>query len=441
MKERSAMASDMVVALPRTTADGVSLFGQNCTLPASHGVSLTCRAAQQHALGEELRLRHVKLPQCRQTFATLGIQAAGEWGLLGGINGQRLATGHTTTRTRLAAARPGLTGGELVRLVLERCHGARQAVDCLTDLVTRHGQGDDGDDHAFLLADPAEAYVVETAGEHWAVQEVREVRAVSELCLLRQDWDRISRGLADVAIGREWWPGDGSKLDFAGVVAPDAGSRVAALRRWGRATLLLEQLSGRLDADAVCRLLADHNESVVDAKPLNAFAMARSLCRYPLDGDGPVTAASLVAELAPAEGPVLAWCAFGPPGAGVYFPVFLDCDLPPAFQEEAPGAGCVMWRRVMRLAAERGEADQVAATRDALTGLQARYDHYAREMVAEAAALKKQGDEKGVQLLLGSFMQANVERFEDFWAAHTKASAVRPRPAAVAALAGDSSRP
>ena len=46
--------------------------------------------------------------------------------------------------------------------------------------------------------------------------------AVSDRCHLRQDWDRISRGLADLVISQGWWPENGSKVDFAGSLAVGA---------------------------------------------------------------------------------------------------------------------------------------------------------------------------------------------------------------------------
>src|SRR5205807_288397 len=138
---------------------------------------------------------------------------------------------------------------------------------------TRHGQGDHGLDHAFLVADGREACVVETAGSHWAVQDIGAVRAVSDVCLLRQDWDRLSRGLADLAINREWWPHDGSKLNFAAVVAPDSTDHAAALHRWGQATLLLEQQSGSINGEFVRSLLCGRLESTIDAEGLNPYTM------------------------------------------------------------------------------------------------------------------------------------------------------------------------
>ncbi len=414
------MGSDMVVALPPATADGSALFGHNCTRPASQGIALRREPGRAYPHGETVRLGNLTLPQARQTFTVLGIQTAGSWGFLGGVNEHHVSVGQTTMRTRLAATQPGLTGCELVRLALERSNSARQAVDGLTDLVTRHGQGDNGDDHAFLVSDCCEAFVVETAGSHWAVQDIGSVRAVGEVCLLRQDWDRISRGLADVAINKNWWPHDGSKLNFAEVVAPDSCDHSAALHRWGRATLLLEQQSGSINAAFLRALLCGRADVADESETVNAFKMERSLCRFPLDDDGLATTASFFIEAKTAERPALAWCAFGPPGLSVYFPIFLDGDLPPAFQETADG-GCVLWQRLMRLAAERGDGERQAALREGLAELQVRFDHQAKETLAEAVTLKDQRDSDGLQRLLWSFMQANVERFDEFWTAQVEA--------------------
>src|SRR5207247_1491662 len=133
----------------------------------------------------------------------------------------------------------------------ERAGSALQAVDVLTDLISRHGQGAEGEegksDNAFVIADGREAHVLEACGAHWALQTVNGVRAVSGACHLRRDWDRISRGLADVAIEHNWWPQDGSKLDFAGAVGQEGPDHAKALRHWGQTTLALEQHNGMLN--------------------------------------------------------------------------------------------------------------------------------------------------------------------------------------------------
>ena len=70
---------------------------------------------------------------------------------------------------------------ELVRLGLERSRTAAEGVEILAELVTRYGQGvfEGGPaagsyDNGYLIADPTEAYVLETAGHQWAVKRVEQ---------------------------------------------------------------------------------------------------------------------------------------------------------------------------------------------------------------------------------------------------------------------------
>jgi hypothetical protein len=75
---------------------------------------------------------------------------------------------------------------DLVRLVLERSPDADRAVSVLADLLASVGQGGTGHEgvarpywSSFLIADPLRAYVVETSGNVGAVEEVDDVRAIS----------------------------------------------------------------------------------------------------------------------------------------------------------------------------------------------------------------------------------------------------------------------
>src|SRR5262249_14484927 len=151
----------------------------------------------------------------------------------------------------------------------------------LADLVERYGPaaptGGTAADHGLVVADPHEAFVLETAGGHWVYQEVRQVRAVGGVRVIRQDWDRISPGLAQEAIAQGRWPEDGSKLDFAAAMDVDAHGQADDLRRWGRATLLLEQQNEHIDAAFLRRVLADHDEDADRPAPDGARA---SLCRH-----------------------------------------------------------------------------------------------------------------------------------------------------------------
>ncbi len=66
------------------------------------------------------------------------------------------------------------------RLALERADTAERAVDVITDLLEKHGQGGNCMEdecgftyhNSFLISDRTEAWVLETAGKYWAAERV-----------------------------------------------------------------------------------------------------------------------------------------------------------------------------------------------------------------------------------------------------------------------------
>jgi secernin len=369
-------------------------------------------------------VRDLELPQTRHRFTVLGNRAAGAWGYQQGVNEHGVAAGATSVFSRVECDRPGLMGPDLVRLVLERASNALQGIDLATDLIARHGQGghDDEDggcrDCALLIADRREAYLLSAAGSHWAVQEVAAVRAATSICHLRQDWNRVSRGLSDLVLERGWWPEDGSKIDFEGTVGEGGPPSSGGLRRWGHATLLLEEQNGHIDGHFLRRLLSDHYEGCLDeADPCYPQAHDNTLCQHASNANSSETAVSLIADLGVESRPTpIAWWAFGPPCQGVYFPIVFAGDLPAEFSGEGPGAIDSVWRRTRRLnrgiARDPGRRQQVC---EMMSQLQTRFDQAAHDYLDEADNLRQHGDTFEMHRLATAFMQHNLERFEEAW--------------------------
>jgi secernin len=427
------MGCDMVVALGRATVDGQTLVGMNSDWPVSAGQLLSRVAGREFAPGEKVPCQGLILPQVRQTCSVLANQPDGWWGYSHGVNQHGVVAGCIMLCNRLPCPEPGLTGGDFVRLILERCHSARHAVDTLTDLIERCGQAaaqcgsvSGGRDHGFLIADAQEAFAVESAGHHWVYQEIQEVRAVSNVCVIHQDWDRISHGLATMAIEHGWWPGDGSKLDFAATLTENPVGQASGLRRWGRATLLLEQQNGHIDMPFIRKILADHYESThFEIDPLVLSHGPVPLCQHGNAPGGGVTTSSMVMQLSAdlSHLPVV-WCAFGPPCSNVHFPVFLEGEVPYALAAGPDEEGFTSWSPSIYSAAAAGAAegrlgqtlrqDAKGAQRihDSLSRLQARIDAEAAEFSVEGARLKQAGNKAEVQRLAGQLMKHHMELFD-----------------------------
>jgi dipeptidase len=74
----------------------------------------------------------------------------------------------------------GLLGMDLLRLALERGKTAIEAMHVITTLLEKHGQSGDAErtgewgkanyHNSFLIADPKEAWVLETAGRYWVAK-------------------------------------------------------------------------------------------------------------------------------------------------------------------------------------------------------------------------------------------------------------------------------
>jgi len=409
------MGCDMVVALGRAAVDGQTLFGQNSGRPIGEKQVLCRTSGREFAPGEKIRTQYLEVLQPRKTVAVLATRPDGWWGYCNGVNEHGVVMGCATLQNKISCSEPGLTGGDLVRLALERCHSARHGVDLLGELIERHGQSCQtgscypaGGDNGFLVADGAEAFAVETAGHHWVYQEVR---AVSNVCLIHQDWDRISPGLASFAIAQGWWPRDGRKLDFAATCSDFAVGQASGLRRWGRSTLLLEQQNGHIDAPFLRRVLSDHYEGThFEVDPNTPCAGPVPLCQH---GNGPRiawTGFSTVVQIGAKSFRLpIVWYAFGPPCVNVYFPLFLEGELPQHYV-----LGNILIRMNGLEQKFRNDPERWDSLQDGLGRLQVRFDHEAEEFALEGASLKKQGCNFELQRLAGTFMQHTLEQFELF---------------------------
>ena len=131
---------------------------------------------------------------------------------------------------------------------------------------------------------------------------------------IRQDWDRISRGLSGHVIGEGAWPADGSKIDFVSAVADAPERHPQALGRWGRSMMLLQEQNGHIDMGYCRRLLRDHGEGLEGSWMPATDQPAPGVCRHTGMLTGVCTQASFLTALTGNSlAPPVAWIAFGHP--------------------------------------------------------------------------------------------------------------------------------
>jgi dipeptidase len=136
------------------------------------------------------------------------------WGAEMGINEHGLAIGNEAVFTRVPMEKKdkGLTGMDMIRLALERCRSAKQALEQICYYVEAFGQDACGGymnrkfyyHNSFIIADPVEAYVLETAGNHWIYRKPAGFYAISNRLTIGKEWDGISKDAISYARERKW---------------------------------------------------------------------------------------------------------------------------------------------------------------------------------------------------------------------------------------------
>lgn len=180
----------MCDTLVAVTDDGI-LFAKNSDRDPNEAQRLLWSPAQDHPAGSRLRCTWSSVPQTAHTYAVVLSVPWWMWGAEMGANEHGVVIGNEAVFTR--GARRGaskdadtgadgpLLGMDLLRLALERSQTAREAAAVIVMLLERHGQGGPCShehprlayDNSFIIADPTGALVLETAGRHHAVEEVR----------------------------------------------------------------------------------------------------------------------------------------------------------------------------------------------------------------------------------------------------------------------------
>ncbi len=171
------------------------------------------------------------------------------------MNEYQLAIGESTFggRESLCAPEAGLIDcQQLVRLMVERCKSAREAIQMADELTSKYGYNDYGE--TLTIADKNEVWMFEIVGPGkgrvgaiWAAQRIPDDHVsvtangsrLREIDLEDKDYFMASDNLHKVAIDSGWWNPAEEDFEFCYAYSPESRVSLATRRREWRALSLL----------------------------------------------------------------------------------------------------------------------------------------------------------------------------------------------------------
>lgn len=213
---------DTLVTLGNSTEDGNVVFGKNSDRPQSEAQLITFNPRMSYSKGDQVNCTYISIPQAKETAALIMSQPFWMFGCEMGSNEHGVVIGNEAVYSKEKYQETGLLGMDLLRLGLERGKSAKEALEAITDLLERYGQGGSCAynqqgwiyHNSYIIADNNEAFVLETADKWWIVERVKEIRSISNNLSIRGKGDMRRKGIIQHAIDREYCRDDDG-FDFA----------------------------------------------------------------------------------------------------------------------------------------------------------------------------------------------------------------------------------
>jgi dipeptidase len=418
------------------TADGSVMHAHNEDMGNEAVGRLWATASSSHSEGDTLSVPYVELPQARSThgyWASGNAQGAAGLGtseqirpydsVLVGLNQMGVSMScnwaHSREENREGT---GIRRYAIRQLLLERATSARHGVEILGGLIDELGQADWGG-LVYHLADPQEAWVVETTTSHWVARRVRddEIHVTANRFRIGSDFDLSSDTLVAHAVAKGWLASPDDKLDFSRVYGhPDKMDQPYDTRREQRATQMLRGKAGVITPEDLFLVLRDRYEGTRDYTPPQQQPVWRedlekqtSLSRTINTNLAQSTfVAHLRGDLPVAVGAVL-WYGVATPSYAGYFPLYSVSDsVPAAFSKSDPeGSDDSAWwlfRRLQR-AADQDYASASLAILTFWSSQHATVLERQRRIEVEALALLEAGKESEAARLLSAFTFSQAE--------------------------------
>lgn len=348
---------DTVVALPRAAQEGHTLLAKNSDREPDEAQAIIHCPRTLHTEAS-VQCTFIAIPQVSETYECILSKPFQMWGAEMGVNEYGVAIGNEAvfTKVKFEKNNNGLTGMDLLRLALERSRSAREAVTCVTSLLELYGQNACGGyknkrfyyHNSFLIADSKSAFVLETAGREWVVQEVKDIRSISNRLSIGTRYDQLSSGAMELAKKNNWWHEE-ETFDFHQAYSDWFYTRMGrAARREACTAELAFRKRGKITAADCMSILQTHNTEESTFKP--SKANTGSVCMHATGLLNPSsTTASMVAQIR-TEGPHTVWLTGTPhPCLSIYIPFFFGTDIISKIKQPSAKPDDSLWWRAEML--------------------------------------------------------------------------------------------
>ncbi|HEY9076929.1 MAG TPA: C69 family dipeptidase [Anaerolineaceae bacterium] len=327
---------DTFVVLPQAALAGRTLFAKNTDRDPNEAHEVVVIPSADHPVGSQVKCTYVEIPQVTHTYSVLLAKPFWIWGAEMGANEHGVAIGNEAVFTRIPCRKePGLIGMDFLRLALERAKTAWDALQVITQLLEKYGQGGNcGYNHpmyyhnSFLIADPKEAWVLETADIHWVAEKVKDVRSISNALTIGNQFDLASTDLVNYAVDHGWCR-QREKFHFARDYSDFLYTTFAdGKQRQACTASALTSQKGNITIKQMMDLLRHHRQDVSWFKPDRALIGA-DVCMHA--SMGPIRGSQSVGSMVSDLGTDLQthWVTgTSAPCLSIFKPVWLDTGIP-----------------------------------------------------------------------------------------------------------------
>ena len=202
---------DTVVVLGNSTKDGSVIFGKNSNREPNEVHNIEYIAKQKYKPNSEVKCTYIKIPQVEETYSVLLLKPFWMFGCEMGSNEFGVTVGNEAVWTKEPVKEIGLLGMDVIRLSLERSKTAMEALETITDLFEKYGQGGPGKrktgkarfyHNSFIIADSKEAWILETIDKYWIAEKVKDIRTISNTLSIGNEFDLIHPDFIRFAINQ-----------------------------------------------------------------------------------------------------------------------------------------------------------------------------------------------------------------------------------------------